>query len=293
MDSQYDLNELYDEDDPFKPLKNIKETYGTLYKLSDEALNVLNKHLLLSYTTNKEREETMKVSGEAEHKVNEVQLKRFKDLITINWANDLKYLRKAWYSGETSGEPEIAGKDEMPGYWSARAEAWCKDFLLGKIFGDRRSGSITVRADIEASDNLEIQRLEMIRKAFINKFGKDNKVVKFIEEREEFYHNAIQHSLKATMIGKELYDSNPMFAQILFELPYDLAQGLAAGTIKTIVGTIAAKVGGLNAKKFFRSTKVKKLLKASERKIIKNEAKIAKLNKTLKEVKDTSKATKI
>jgi len=281
----YNPEDFLDENDPFKPLKNIKETFGTLSKLSDDALDVVRKHLALSYTTNKEKEHSLKLSDEPDFKVNEYQLKRFKDIITLNWIEDLKYLRKAWYNGDFSNTPEITGKDEIPSYWSARAESWSEDFLIGKIFGIRRTGSFAGRADIEASDNLEIQRLNIIRKAFIEKYGENSPAVKFIEERQEFYHNAIQHSLMASMVGKELYDRDPMFAQVIFEAPYDAMQGLSAGLLNSGTTKLMAKYGGINFNKFAKLGKLKSAMQAAKKKSIKVRSSLAKAKNLFRKAK--------
>jgi len=231
MSKMFDKNDFFGDDDPFRKIEHIHETFSTMAPLSDDALDVVKKHLIRSFTANKVKEEEMINSDDFDYKINLVQQKRYKDLITINWIDDLKYLRKAYYSGDFSEENEIFGEDEMPTYWGSRYESWKEDFLLGKIFAIRRTGSFAGRADIAASDILEIQKLESIRKAFINKYGEDNKAVKFIEEREKFYHNAIQHSAMATMLGKELYDRSPMFATIIAEAPYDIMQIAASGAI--------------------------------------------------------------
>ena len=238
----FDPKDFEDPNDPFRKIEHIHETFSTLAPLSDDALEVVKKHLIRSYANNKVREEDMKKSDEFDYKINLVQQKRYKDLITINWINDLKYLRKAFNTGDFSGSEDIFGKDEMPKYWSSRYESWKEDFLLGKIFGIRRTGSFAGRADISASNILEIQKLEHIRKAFINKFGANNKVVEFIEDREDFYHNAIQHAGMATMLGKELYDRAPMFASIIAEMPYDISQMAVSGAVTKGLMTGVSKV---------------------------------------------------
>jgi len=236
----YNPKDFVDPEDPFKKIDHIHETFSTMAPLSNDALDVVKKHLIRSYANNKVREEELKKSDDFDYKINLVQQKRYKDLITINWINDLKYLRDAYHSGKFEGQEEIFGLNEMPTYWASRAESWNEDFLLGKIFFVRRTGSFAGRADIAASSILEIQKLGAIRQAFEKKYGEDNKVVKFIKDREDFYHNAIQHAGMATMLGKELYDRAPMFTQIIAEAPYDIMQmGASAIATKGLTSTVS------------------------------------------------------